>query len=307
MERKPFSEPKLSKAEKSRKEKEKLLNSLGQNFGICWDAWQQQHVDLKNIPRVVRYDGKFDSKNGLLAFSEGAFFECAKKINPVYLEHLKEIIKQGVENIPKSISAPKLNKFKEVRSPEDIRQAEQGYFSGLAKDFMTRLEFFSRLKPPQELEIGNIKTGQEFIDKIEEKRCVISPDARRILNSEYFVKNLENKNLKINTVQVEVGDLFQDKKKHTIEDVYKKAKELTLKICLPEVGPQHRLQYPYEVQSPPQTLDVAMDLISDRPGQGAAFFLAGGQGIQPGLGLGEWVRGLDSEVGTRNKFLFSLS
>ena len=73
----------------------------------------------------------------------------------------------------------------------------------------------------------------------------------------------------INLVVVSVGELGFKEASTEIQEIFKKAQELGLKLCPAEVGPQLRLQYPQQPKE--EMLLVAMEPIPATEGRLAIF------------------------------------
>lgn len=97
-----------------------------------------------------------------------------------------------------------------------------------------------------EMTIGN-KSKEEIIKELEtraksnnsEEKIYISDNAQSMFNNKEFT--VIRKVTQINLVRLKVGDLFP--KGATTEEIYKRAEELGLELCPPEIGPSLRLNY----------------------------------------------------------------
>ena len=77
---------------------------------------------------------------------------------------------------------------------------------------------------------------------------------------------------RIDLVKIKVGELFEDNNLHTLDDIYKKAKDLGLELCPAEVAPHLRLSYRNQPLN--EYLYVAMEPITDSDGDPNVFELA---------------------------------
>lgn len=254
---------------------QKLLESLGEDFNVSWDALQVSQ-DFSKLPKeFVDQD-----KKKIIIFNEEKFFKTLKKLakdKPVYLEYVKRLFKEELENSDDKKEEPSTEEEKEMaefykknpklktNSAQQPKTKSPQEMADLAAKFIKRLEFFSNLNKPKEIEISRFKTAREYEAELEKNGFQIGDYARFMMNSKDFAESLkENKEKqKIDLVRLKVKDLFRDKENHTIEQIYDKAAELDLDICPPEVGPAYRLAYPEADQPMNEWLGIAMKQISD--------------------------------------------
>ncbi len=89
------------------------------------------------------------------------------------------------------------------------------------------------------IEIGTgIKKGSEFVDILKEKKILISPDAKTLLEGIELTENIKELNL----VRVTPQDLGF-KEMPSLKAINQRALELGLKLCPAEVGPYLRAEY----------------------------------------------------------------
>ena len=111
--------------------RQETLAKLGDNFSICWDAWQQ-NPNLTSLPSaLLNKDGK--------TFNEKSFFESAAKLSNSshlkYLEYLQRTIQEEMDDLS----------AKQEKQPNITETERNQEMSELANAFITKLEFFSRI------------------------------------------------------------------------------------------------------------------------------------------------------------------
>jgi len=235
-----------TKAEaKEQKWRADILKSLGDEFNVFRDALLELG-DFTNLPDVFFNEDK--------TFNERKFLETAEKLNSTYLEHLKSLIKDEVAELG-AIS----KKHLEANS---------------AKTFITRLEFFSRLAPPEQLPIGG-QTIEQLEAALAAANMQVSPYVRQMMGSPEVT--LQKDTEKTDLVRLKVQDLGFTKNA-TTDEVYQKAKELGLQLCPAEVGPEYRLHYTNQPMN--EWLAIAMETIPGLDGNPYVFDLEhGGDGV----------------------------
>ncbi len=120
------------------------------------------------------------------------------------------------------------------------------------KDKKVKFEVWKRIG------LGTIKKD-EFPEVLKSQGYDISAGAWKILEDPGF--RVASEESEVNLVKVRLKQLGF-KKKTTFTQVYKRAEQLGLGMCPPEVGPQLRLQYPDQV--PGEWIIVAMKPIQSR-------------------------------------------
>ena len=129
-----------------------------------------------------------------------------------------------------------------------------------------------------EANIGN-KNKEDLIKELEERekstnledKIYISDDARSMLQKPEFT--IINKPEKINLIKLKVQDLGFEKNP-TTEQIYKRAEELGLELCPPEIGPHLRLNYQTvfkREQVKGEWLRIGMKQITDSYGNPGVF------------------------------------
>lgn len=149
----------------------------------------------------------------------------------------------------------------------------------------------------QQIEIGG-KTREQLQQELKQKGVNVSSYAEDMMKSPDF-STLPIAQM-LDTVRLKVGDLGLSGYP-TTDQVYKKAQELGLDLCPPEVGPQYRLQYADQPLG--EWFYVGMKQITDSDGNPHVFNLGRRDG---GLWLsGPWA-GPDYEWHPHSGFVFSL-
>lgn len=211
---------------KEREENEKALASLGGEFNICFDALLET-TGTGGMPTKFEY--LKDGRKMIVFLDERKFFEAAKKTDPIYREHLQAVLKSDMEE------------FEEENKKASSAERNE-YFSILAVNFITKLEFFSRLNTPEQITFGG-KTAKQLETELNQANLDISPYAQQMMhNKKEFIPSKEPQ--QIDLVRLKVRDLFNnDSKIHAIDEIYQKAQEFGLELCPAEVGPAYRLAY----------------------------------------------------------------
>ncbi len=134
-----------------------------------------------------------------------------------------------------------------ARSPQKVNEFTKAYVGPLSPGiFKTvgHLEHIYTSFPESRITRYNIEIGGQS-----EKQLEIALERAGMKISDYALHMMKQKELKtakdpeqIDLVRLTVGDLFNDQKAHTTDDLYKKAEELGLELCPAEVGPHLRLQ-----------------------------------------------------------------
>jgi hypothetical protein len=149
----------------------------------------------------------------------------------------------------------------------------------------------------QQIEIGG-KTREQLQQELKQKGVNVSSYAEDMMKSPDF-STLPIAQM-LDTVRLKVGDLGLSRYP-TTDQVYKKAQELGLDLCPPEVGPRLRLQYTDQPMG--EWLYVGMKQITDSDGYPNVFDLE-----RDGAGL--WLRdgwaSPDNLWNPSSEFVFSL-
>lgn len=115
------------------------------------------------------------------------------------------------------------------------------------------------------IEIGT-KTGKEYGDIFKSEGLQMSDYSQKLLNEVVALKSPE----KIDLISFSVEQLgFEDNV--TLDEIHKRAKELGLELCPPQVGPELRLSY--RDQPSGERLWVAMESITVHDGYPHSFYL----------------------------------
>ena len=259
----PGKEP--SNAEQEQTTHQETLASLGDNFNICWDAWEESGRSTENLPPAFLNKDK-------KTFNEKAFLESAAKLNPTYLQYLQRLIQEGMDNL-----TTKQEKQKNITSEQRNKE-----MSDLTISFITKLEFFSRLNSPEQITSGG-KTAKQLEAELNRANIQISPYAQQMLrNKKEFITSKESE--QIDLVRLKVKDLFPNAKENpTTDDLYQKAEELGLELCPAEVGPAYRLAYQEKGelkkdQPMGEWIRIAMKQIPDPDRDPSVFDLVRGAG-----------------------------
>lgn len=146
--------------------------------------------------------------------------------------------------------------------------------------------------PPLEVSVKDVqKTGEEMANDIVEVHGIDVSDSsqhmltkgKRIKDGKTFeqvrLERLEElkklgKPETIHLVRLTVNDMFGDGKNHTTAEIYKKAADLGLELCPPEVGPLYRIAYKDQPQG--EYLHIAMEQITGSGGRPSVFSLVRG-------------------------------
>lgn len=124
------------------------------------------------------------------------------------------------------------------------------------------------------------KSAKQLETELEKGGFQISDYAKFMMKSKEF--STQKKSEQIDLVGLKVKDLFGDNQNHTTDEIYKKAAEVGLELCRPEVAPHLRLQYKNQPLN--EWFAVAMKQIPDSAGIPSVFTLARRSG-------GVWLRG----------------
>ncbi|MBU4421698.1 hypothetical protein L6259_02545 [Candidatus Parcubacteria bacterium] len=117
----------------------------------------------------------------------------------------------------------------------------------------------------QEIEIGG-KTKDELIEEMQKKNINISNYAKSMMENPDFTTSKTRE--KADIVRLKVADLgFTNFV--TTDELYKRAEELGLELCLPETGPQYRLQYADQPLG--EWIHIGMKQIADSDGNPDVF------------------------------------
>ena len=93
---------------------------------------------------------------------------------------------------------------------------------------------------PIPLTIGG-KTATQLLADLKSAGINISTYAQSMVESPDFTTLPEKE--KINLVRITVGDMFDDKNNHTMNQIYAQAIKVGYDLCPAEVAPHYRLQY----------------------------------------------------------------
>ncbi|MBI2644905.1 hypothetical protein HYW94_01865 [Candidatus Uhrbacteria bacterium] len=141
--------------------------------------------------------------------------------------------------------------------------------------------------PPLEVVPEQLKTGQGFIDEIEEQEMKVwnkhmltkgtTPDGKTfddlMRTRRKELQELGGKET-VNLVHLTVNDLFGDNKNHTVKEIFDKGTDLGLELCPPETGPLLRLAIK---DQPMDTYwGIAMETITGSDGDPSVFCLSHG-------------------------------
>lgn len=235
---------------------QEILASLGDKFQIAWDvcleAIDQRKLDIEKLVKNI------------------------SKLNPQYLEHAKKLFEDGVTKA--------FEEKKQLRTDKKI-ETEKNNLSDLLHLFVERVEFYSRLKPPEKVPTGG-RTAEQLEGAMEEANINISNPAHEMMHrtttiDEYGTFTTTKETKTIDFVRLKVKDLFRDSKSHIFEEILSKAKELGLEPCQSEDGPNYRLHYTNQPEG--EWVYIGMKQISDSFGYPHVFGLS-----RAGGGL--WLR-----------------
>jgi len=192
-----------------------------------------------------------------------------KEDAPIVLECEPNEIAYGQEDYDKAVKDSKIIKaYIGPLFPQIFSQNLEHIYSSFPGGKIERAE----------ANIGN-KTKEELIKELEERtsstnledKIYISGDAQSMLQKPEFA--VISKPEKINLIKLKVQDLGFEKNP-TTEQIYKRAEELGLELCPPEIGPHLRLNY-QEVfkreQAKGEWLRIGMKQITDSNGYPGVF------------------------------------
>jgi hypothetical protein len=118
------------------------------------------------------------------------------------------------------------------------------------------------------LEIGGC-TVEELVQQLHDNKVILVDNFEDKLHSQDFttLKNPEQ----IDLVRLKVRNLFSDENTHTLNEIYRKAKEFGLELCPAEVGPDLRLKYMNQPME--ELIYIATKQIAGRDGDLSLFSL----------------------------------
>ena len=219
---KPHPEQKPDPEDKERKKRQEILISLGGDFNVCWDALQET-ADFSKLPSVFLKEGALNEKAVVLNQKE--FFETAADLNHAYLERIKKLIAGGMSELSAKEAQEKITE-------EEVKKS----LADLASDFMTRLEFFSRMDPPQKITLGG-RPAPQLENALFHRHIISTASTVRMMRHQDF--STSNNSEQISVVRVAVSDLgFVERANQSIDKIYKTAQDFGLDLCPAEVGPQ---------------------------------------------------------------------
>ena len=163
--------------------------------------------------------------------------------------------------------------------PEDINENTKAYIGKLFPGIFAKgLEHIYTSFPEGKIQRYNVEIGGKTKDQLKEelkaKKIYIDSYADSLLESKDFetYPNIEE----VVLIRLTVKDIgFPNGA--TTDEIYKRAKELGLELCAPEVGPRLRLAY-----SGTDWMRIGMKQINDRDGDPNVFYLYRG-GAELGL------------------------
>ena len=177
-----------------------ILSSLGADFGVCWDVLQELTKDN--------------------TFNVEAFVETITKLHPEYLEHIKRGLEEDMMKLPELMAKP-------AAALTSYGEAKKEYLAEFAKKYIERIEFYSRLKPPEKVPTGG-KTVEQLEYELRQANVNVSDYAREMMHKtktkdKYGTFTTSKEAKTIDFVRLKVKDLFRDKKNHSFEEIIAKA------------------------------------------------------------------------------------
>jgi len=169
------------------------------------------------------------------------FEALPKQAKEILIEHAHEEAKEIQEEIDRKKRREKYSG--EEMMPEQKKMGKEGekeenqYKLALDK-LCEKLGLSPEKIKTYDIRIG-AKTKDQLTKEMKEKHIYIDTWAQALLDSEDFVTAKNPKTLKL--VRISLKDLGFSTIANT-EQIYKKAQELDLELCPPEVGPNLRLQ-----------------------------------------------------------------
>ncbi|MDO8668450.1 MAG: hypothetical protein Q7K35_05190 [bacterium] len=179
-----------------------------------------------------------------------------------------------------------------ARSVKEINENTKAYVGklepGIFQKLPDTLEHIYTSFPESKIQKYQVKIGGKTKDQLKaeltEKKIYVPDWINQLIDSPDFtiVERTETADLVLLAV-----DALGFSSEATTDEIYKRAEELGLELCSPEVGPHFRLQY-----SGKEGMLIAMKQISDRSGNPSIFLLytdrgqlgLGGRDAEPGYG-----------------------
>jgi hypothetical protein len=178
-----------------------------------------------------------------------------------------------------------------IQNPKAVQKA-------LSNAFCPPETTTSRFNIWKTIKLGTgLKTAEDFRKALKDNGFNISDRANDILGKAAFKTATEE--VEVDLVKVTVGELGF-KKSALRDQIYEHAKELGLELCLPEVGPQLRLQYRYQPNG--EWVLIGMDPITASGGDLRVFCV--GRNSDSGLCLHSPWGSTDSFWNPDNRWVF---
>ncbi|HBD05531.1 TPA: hypothetical protein DCZ32_03675, partial [Candidatus Uhrbacteria bacterium] len=207
------------------------------------------------------------------------FRDINMDVNPLILksgtmELTSDISQKDAAKLMRIFENVDIEPSKIARTPQEINETTKAYVGPLERDIFNTIQQFGvehiYTSFPEgkihryEVELGG-KSKNELIKELKQKNIYVSDWANQLLDSKDFqvLKKTEHADL----VRLTVKDLGFDNGA-TIDEIFKKAIELGMELCPPEVGPQLRLSY-----TGTDWMLIGMKQISDRGGNPHVFYL----------------------------------
>lgn len=196
-----------------------------------------------------------------------------------------------------------------ARKPREINEHTKAYVGKLEPGIFSLIQRFniehvSTSFPEGRIRFDTVTIGGKDLNQLQrelsDSRINVSPNAEFMMRTGLSLTVPTTQDLKLTRLKVQ--DLGFGDKYPTTDEVYKRARELGLELCPPEVGPHYRLQY--KDQPMDEWLLIGMKPIAGSDGGLDVFTLGRRVG-------GLWLRSrwatLDDRWGPKSEFVFGLS
>ncbi|MEK7658437.1 MAG: hypothetical protein AAB352_01055 [Patescibacteria group bacterium] len=268
-----------------------VLEKKLKDFGKEGESFKKKSADMKQLTELGL---KIENRQKLTQQEIKFIYELNSQIEGFGYQkdpRIKELREQ--RNLEEDILAIfECKKEQIAQKPSEITKDTKVYIGKLEPGIFELIQIYNiehiytsfpegRIKK-EKIGIGE-KSAEILEQELRKKEINISETARYMLKSKDFTtqKNTEN----INLVKLKVRDLGFNEAV-TVDQIYKKAEELGLKLCPSEVGPNLRLKYIDQPMG--EWIFIGMKQIADRDGNPHVFVLGRYEG---GLWLSySWAR-----------------
>lgn len=196
-----------------------------------------------------------------------------------------------------------------AQRPSEINEHTKAYVGKLEPGIFNQIRRFGiehvyTSFPEGRIRFDSVTIGGKDLNQLQrelsESKINVSSSAEHMMRTGLSLTAGKGQDLDI--VRLKVGDLGLPDDYPTTDKIFKKAKDLGLELCPPDLGPNYRLQYKDQPMN--EWFSIGMESISDSYGGPDVFRL---EHIANGLWLrGSWA-GPGNECRPRLEFVFSLS